>query len=119
VQLCEVLDLVGRVCRRGRILRLVLAVVGRRLVVGLLLLPGLRGTVVSNRRSARHSGCRSDNERPPPYPSPETHGELLPVRSADLRLPGQCASILASPVDANYPHPAHVRSIASFREQRS
>ena len=35
VQLCEVFDLVGRVRRRGRILRLVLAVAGRRLVVGL------------------------------------------------------------------------------------
>jgi hypothetical protein len=105
VQLCEVFDLVGRVRRRGRILRLVvgrrlvLLVVGRRLLVGLLL-PGPRGRVVSNRRSARHS----DNERPPPYPSPETHGELLPVRSAGLRLSAQCASIAASPIDTNYPH---------------
>ena len=41
VQLCEVFDLVGRVCRRGRILRLVLAVVGRCLVVGGRLVVGL------------------------------------------------------------------------------
>src|SRR5450755_3617266 len=100
----EVFDLVGRVRRRGRILRLVLAAVGRRLVlpavgrrlvgrrlVVVLRLPGPRGRVVSNRRSAR----RSDNERPPPYPSPETHGELLPVRSADLRLSAQGASVVA------------------------
>jgi hypothetical protein len=100
VQLCEVFDLVGRVRRRGRVLRLVLLVVSRRLVVGLLLFPGPRGRVVSNRRSARHS----DNERPPPYPSPETHDELLPVRSAGLRLSAQCASIAASPIDTNYPH---------------
>src|SRR5271166_677551 len=85
VQLCEVFDLVGWVRRRGRILRLV---VGRRLVVVLLLLPGPRGLMVSNRRSAH----RSDNERPPPYTSPETHGELLPVRLADLRLSGLCTS---------------------------
>ena len=48
MQLCEVFELVGRVRRRGRILRLdlaavgrrlVLLVVGRRLVIGLLLLP--------------------------------------------------------------------------------
>src|SRR5271166_2625031 len=95
MQLREVLDLVGRVRRRGRILRLVLAVVGRRLVVGLLLLPGLRVRVVSSRRSGRRAGRHSDNERPPPYTSPETHGELLPVRfvppmfrSAHLRLSG-------------------------------
>src|SRR6266496_5348251 len=98
VQLGEVFDLVGRVRRRGRILRLVLAVagrrlvllvvgrrlvllvVGRRLVIGLLL-PGLLVLVVSNRRSG--------NDRPPPCPSSETHGELLPVRSADLRLSAQ------------------------------
>src|SRR5271166_6200819 len=96
VQLCEVLDLVGRVRRRGRILRLVLAVIGRRLVPGrrlvvvLLLLPGPRGLMVSNRRSAH----RSDHQRPPPYTSPETHGKLLPVRLADLRLSGQCALIV-------------------------
>ena len=59
-------------------MRLVLAAVSRCLVVGrrlvvVLLLPGPRGHVVSNRRSAH----RSDNERPPPYTSPETHGELL------------------------------------------
>ena len=36
VQLCEVFDLVGRVRRRGRILRLVLAVVGRRLVLAVV-----------------------------------------------------------------------------------
>ena len=58
MQLCEVLDLVGRVRRRGRILRLVLLVgglvllvVGRRLIIGLLLLRGLLVLVVSNRRS--------------------------------------------------------------------
>src|SRR6266536_2654205 len=79
VQLCEVFDLVGRVRRRGRILRLVLAVagrrlvllvVGRRLVIGLLLLRGLLVLVVCDRRSG--------NDRPPPCPSPETHGKLLP-----------------------------------------
>jgi len=99
MQLCEVFDLVGRVRRRRRILRLVLAVASRRLVLGrrlvvLLLVPAPRGRVVSNRRSAH----RSDNERPPPYTSPETHGELLLVRPADLRLSGQCASIAAPPV---------------------
>src|SRR5271166_1452112 len=103
MQLCEVFDLVGRVRRRRRVLRLVLAAVSRRLVVVLLLLPGPRGLMVSNRRSAH----RSDNERPPPYTSPETHGELLPVRPADLRLSGLCTSIVASPVDTNYPHSAH------------
>src|SRR4249920_3103132 len=104
VQLCEVLDLVGRVRRRGRILRLALLVVGRRLVllvVGLLLLlPGPRGRVVSHRRPAHGS----DNERPPPYPPPEPHGEILPVRPAALRLSAQGPSIAASPVDTNYPH---------------
>src|SRR5271157_4795427 len=90
MQLCEVFDLVGRVRRRRRVLRLVLAVIGRRLVVVLLLLPGPRGLMVSNRRSAH----RSDHQRPPPYTSPETHGKLLPVRLADLRLSGQCASIV-------------------------
>src|SRR5271166_5101355 len=90
MQLGEVFDLVGRVRRRGRILRLVLAVIGRRLVVVLLLLPGPRGLMVSNRRSAH----RSDHQRPPPYTSPETHGKLLPVRLADLRLSGQCALIV-------------------------
>src|SRR6266496_988099 len=85
VQLGEVFDLVGGVRRRGRILRLVLAVagrrlvllvVGRRLVIGLLLLRGLLVLVVCDRRSG--------NDRPPPcpspYPSPETLGELLRVR---------------------------------------
>src|SRR6266536_5851318 len=85
VQLGEVFDLIGRVRRRGRILRLVLGVVGRRLVLlvvgrclvgSLLLVPGLRGLVVSY----RPPGNRSGNERAPPCPSPETHGELLPVR---------------------------------------
>jgi hypothetical protein len=66
-------------------------VVGRGLVVGLLLV-GLLILVVSNRRSG--------NERPPPCPSPETHGELLPVRSADLRFPEQGASIVVSPAGA-------------------
>src|SRR5271166_238478 len=108
MQLCEVFDLVGRVRRRRRRLRLVLAVASRRLVLGrrlvvLLLVPGPRGRVASNRRSAH----RSDNERPPPYTSPETHGELLPVRPADLRLSELCTSIVASPVDTNYPHSAH------------
>src|SRR5664279_1481479 len=50
VQLCEVFDLVGRVRRRRRILRLALVVLGRRLVLGLLV--GVRPVpVVSNRRS--------------------------------------------------------------------
>src|SRR5271169_4223718 len=88
MQLCEVFDLVGRVRRRGRILRLVLAAVSRCLVVGrrlvvVLLLPGPRGRVVSNRRSAH----RTDNERPPPYTSPETHEELLPFHPAEVPLP--------------------------------
>ena len=62
VQLCEVFDLVGRVRRRGRILRLILAVAGSRLVlvvagsrlvvVCLLLLPCLLVLVVSNRPPA-------------------------------------------------------------------
>jgi hypothetical protein len=107
VQLCQVLDLVGRVCRRGRILRLALLVVGRRLVVGLLLLSGPRRRVVSHRRSAR----RPDNERSPPYPSPETHGELLPVHPADLRLSAQGASIVASPVTRTIRILSRVRSI--------
>jgi hypothetical protein len=77
VQLCEVFDLVGRVRRRGRILRLVLLVVGRRLVIGLLLLPGLLVLVVCNRRSG--------NDRPPPCPSPETIENSFP---SPLELPG-------------------------------
>ena len=79
-------------------MRLVLAVIGRRLVVSrrlvVGLIVGLRALVVSNRRSAH----RSRNQCPPPYPSSETHGELHPVRPADLRLPGQYASLVASPV---------------------
>ena len=85
VQLCEVFDLVGRVRRRRRILRLVLLVVGSRLVLVVvgsrlvvvcrLLLPGLLGLVVSY----RPPGNRPGNERPPPCPSPESHGEPLPV----------------------------------------
>ncbi len=91
MQLCEVFDLVGRVRRRGRVLRLVTGrrlIVGRRLVVVLLLLPGPRGRVVSNRRPAH----RSDNERPPPYPPPETNEELLPFRPAEVPLPGPAPS---------------------------
>jgi hypothetical protein len=84
VQLGEVFDLVGRVRRRRRILRLVLVVTGRRLVVGsrllvgLLLFPGVPGLMVSH----RPPGNRPGNERPAPCPSPESHGKLLPGRSA-------------------------------------
>ena len=49
-------------------------VVGRRLVVGLLLFPGLFGLVVSY----RPPGNRPGNERPAPGPSPESRGKLLP-----------------------------------------
>jgi hypothetical protein len=56
--------------------------------------------VMHKRRSAHRSG----HKRPPPYPPPETHEELLPVRPADLRRSGQCLSIVASPVDTNYPY---------------
>ena len=82
MQLGKVFDLVRRVRRRGRILRLVLAsgrrlVVGRRLVaLGLLLVVAFFRLVVSNRRSAR----RPDKQRPPPCPSPETHGNSFPQR---------------------------------------
>src|SRR5271169_1348179 len=92
VQLCEVFDLVGGVRRGGRILRLVLAVVsrrlvnGRRLVVGLLLLRGLLVLVVCNR-------C-AGNDRPPPCPSPETHGKLLP--SAEMTPWSRNSASLAS-----------------------
>jgi hypothetical protein len=37
--------------------------------------------MVDNRRSAHRSG----HQRPPPYPSSETHGEPLRFRLADLR----------------------------------
>jgi hypothetical protein len=80
VQLCEVLDLVGRVRRRRRILRLalalVLALVLVLVVVFRLLIRSISGPVVSYRRSARYSY----NERPAPYPSPHSHGKLLSVR---------------------------------------
>jgi len=85
VQLREVLDLVGRVRRRRRILRLILLVVRRRLVAGSrlvivsrLLFTGPLSLVVSY----RPPGNRPGNEPAPPCPSPETHGKLLPVRSA-------------------------------------
>ena len=70
VQLCEVLDLVSRVRRRRRSLRFLLVVVGRRLVVGLLLLVALLGLVVSDRRSS--------HQRPAPRPSPESHENPFP-----------------------------------------
>src|ERR1700755_3221595 len=88
VQLGEVFDLVGRVRRRRRILRLVLLVgsrqvllvVGSRLVVVCrLLLPVLLGLVVRY----RPPGDRAGNERPPPCPSPESHGEPLLCLSED------------------------------------
>src|SRR5664279_228494 len=64
VQLCEVLDLVGRVRRRRRILVLALVVLGGRLVLGLLV--GIDPvSVVGNRRSS--------DERPASCPSPESH----------------------------------------------
>src|SRR5664279_68519 len=77
VQLCEVFDLVGRVRRRRRVLRLPLIVVGRRFVLGLLV--GVHTVpVVSDRRSG--------NERPASRPSPEPHGEPLPfVRPKHVR----------------------------------
>ena len=90
MQLGEVFDLVRRVRRRRRLLlvltvvgsrlvigsRLVLVVVGSRLVVVCrLLLPGLVGLVVRY----RPPGNRPGNERPPACPSPESHGEPLPV----------------------------------------
>ena len=53
---------------------LVLIVVGRCLVVGLLLFPGLFGLVVSYRRPG--------NERAAPCPPSESHGKLLPGRPA-------------------------------------
>src|SRR5271170_7773358 len=76
MQLRAVFDLVGRVRGRRRILRLLLVVVSRRLVVGLLLLRVVLVRVVSH--------CRPGNDCPAPCPSPESHGELLPVRSAVL-----------------------------------
>jgi hypothetical protein len=73
-------DLVGRVHGRRRVLRLVLVTLGPRLGLGLLL-PVFVALVVSN----RPSGNRSDNERPAPRPSPESHRELLLVCSAGRR----------------------------------
>ena len=60
--------------------RLVLVVADSRLVVvGWLLLPGLLGLVVRY----RPPGNRPGNQRPPPCPSPESHGEPLPCPSED------------------------------------
>jgi hypothetical protein len=75
VQLCEVFDLVGRVRWGRRILRLLLAIVGR-LVLGRLLIVGLLllvspAAVVSNCPSS----YRPRNERPASGPSPESHGK--------------------------------------------
>ena len=83
VQLCEVLDLVGWI-RRGRHgLRLVLAVVGRRLIVALLLFVVPLRRVVSGRSS---DNCSCD-QCPAPRASPESHDET-PSRSFGVPEPG-------------------------------
>ena len=66
-------------------MRLVLAVIGRRLGGSLLLLGVLVVPVVSNRRSG--------NERPASCPSPESHGEPLPIRAADHNFSDQSATV--------------------------
>ena len=64
-------DLVGRVRRRRRILRLSLVVVGRRRLLGLLLLGLFVGVSVVSVMSDHGSS----NERPSPGPSSESHEE--------------------------------------------
>jgi hypothetical protein len=91
-------DLVGRVRRRRRILRvtltLALVVVGRRCVLGLLLLGLLVGVpvvpVVSNHRSS--------DERPSPGPSPESHEES-PSRSSGLPVDQSCTVLRVGGTD--------------------
>src|SRR5664279_1703979 len=98
VQLCEVFDLVGRVRRRRRILRLALVVLGRRLVLGLLV--AVRTVpVVSNRRSS--------DERPASCPSPESHENPFPCAGQE-----QLGSDLNRATDrGSRRHPGRVRTV--------
>src|SRR6478752_2375195 len=78
-------DLVGRVRRRRRILRLALVVVDRRRLLGLWLLGLLvLGLLVGIPAVPVVSDHGSSDERPPPGPSPESHDETPSRMSGHL-----------------------------------
>src|SRR5664279_2417950 len=101
VQLCEVFDLVRRVRRRWRVLRLPLVVAGRRLIVGRRFLLGL---LVGVRPVPVVSDRRAGDERPASGPSPEPHENPFPfVRPQHVRIRAHRA-----PDRRNRPHPGRV-----------